>query len=204
MLLIEITQQHNPRSLRDFIQAECQPYLKHGLPRGVFMYRGMNASHYTQELEEGGSHDWPAMLEWTIAQRRLDRKPKDTARWKHAAADDFFATEFGWKARSQAVFAIGFEPFARLYGQSHVIIPIGNFRVVWSPMVADFTVSIESIQSHEDFEEWIKHFGRKYMETNLDAAIESGNEIMLDCDSYIAIQLPTEKQDLDFLEKVLA
>jgi hypothetical protein len=68
---------------------------------------------------------------------RQDRKPLATRNELHFAADESFERVFGFKARSQAIFATGLTSDAEYYGNVYIIFPIGKFQFVWSKKIGD-------------------------------------------------------------------
>lgn len=71
---------------------------------------------------------------------RTDRRPKDTPTEIHNWFDDFFKKKFGWKARSEGVFAsstpTGIETFGR---NVYLMFPCNGYKYVWSPTIQDLT-----------------------------------------------------------------
>ena len=100
------------------IRENCKPFLS----EKVIMYRG-------------SKKDIPLMRK---TRRRKMRKPKDTDIRIHKIADKFFMKKFGWKPRTQGVFAVGSRTSAMSYGRPYYFFPIGKFRYVWSPIKSDF------------------------------------------------------------------
>lgn len=71
---------------------------------------------------------------------RKSRRPLDTDRAWTLAADDYFDDKFGWRPRTQGVFATKDVGFARGYGAAFMMFPIGDYEYIWSPNVSDFWV----------------------------------------------------------------
>ncbi len=87
---------------------------------------------------------------------RKNRKPLNTPIKLHNILDKMFQKKFGWKARSEGVFAAGQLYPLDEYGPSYLFFPIGNFKYVWSPEIEDL---------YEEFDidtlNWFKGSGYK-------------------------------------------
>lgn len=70
---------------------------------------------------------------------RTDRKPKDTKQWLHDKLDDAFKEKFGWRVRSEGIFATSSSNMADQFGKSHMFFPFDGFKYVWSIDVHDLT-----------------------------------------------------------------
>jgi hypothetical protein len=115
----------------DTLRKECAPYISAVKNcKYKFLYRG------THEQPIGAMH---------FVKTRTNRKPKDTPWESHNYFDKLFEERFGWKARSGGVFAAANFSDAASYsfkgvkpGVTSLFFPIGKFKYVWSPQVADF------------------------------------------------------------------
>jgi hypothetical protein len=123
-----------------------------------------------------------------IIRTRKDRKPRDLPLHIHDQADSWFNHRFGIRYRSQAVFVTGSRFIAQNYANSprHVVrvIPLGAYRYCWSPKNSDL-LFYRTKQDTIAVEDYLESSG--YAESGLRSACTSGNEVMLFCDSYIAI-----------------
>jgi hypothetical protein len=102
------------------IERDCQPFLKEA--RQIWFKRG------TKKNIKSNLRKFKA---------RSDRQPKDTPRWLHNIFDEAFKKKFGWKARSEGVFASASTYQSEVYGKSYLIFPIGDFKFVYSHHVVD-------------------------------------------------------------------
>jgi hypothetical protein len=103
----------------DSIRKDCQPFLKYK----NFLFRGMSGKG----------------KEAFIKERRKDRQPLHTDEVVNKIIDNIFLKVWGWRARSEGVFATnGFD--VSFYGQRHAIFPIGNFTYLWSELFTDALV----------------------------------------------------------------
>lgn len=174
------------------MESACIPFLKEQGSRKNILWRGMS-----RRFELSNNH---------MVDVKKDRRPLDTQLELHHALDDWFLDNFGFRARSNAVFASGSENFALVYGDLYAIYPIGDFEYVWSPRIKD-TLLLDQEANHLlarieqksgtkfDKEEWLEQKANiiidllekgRYSDTNLKAAIASGSEIMIHCDKYYA------------------
>lgn len=72
-----------------------------------------------------------------IRKTRKNRRPKDTPAEIHDFIDDYFENKYGSRFRSEAIFATGSYATAKTYGNVFIILPVGKYEVLWSPMVKD-------------------------------------------------------------------
>jgi hypothetical protein len=170
MLLNEIQQpEHQFKGIDDlieFIQLKCSPYFTQ---TNKPLFRGMDIKK-----------------DLVIYKQRADRKPTSMPLGLHNALDEEFKKRFGHPYRSNAFFATGDRSFAGEYVEHldpSIIIPIGNFSFCWSPEIDDL---YNHIGQHDyDKPDFAKMYASEtidegnYTDKNLDAAIESGNEIMV-------------------------
>lgn len=140
-------------------------------------YRGMSSKY---------SLDHPSIIS-----TRKDRNPKDTSLEVHNAADAWFERKFGVKYRSQAVFLTSRLPIARKYGATpeHAfrILPLGQYSFCWSPATEDMLSLVYNGVRPEDCPDKLE--SAQYTESDLKRAHESGHELMLYCERYIAVPI---------------
>lgn len=106
------------------IKKECQPFLKDlkkASPINNLLYSGRKEK--TLEAFRG-----------TV---RKNRVPKDTPLSIHNWLDSWFEENFGIKARSNSLMAVGDTSVAKGYGNLYAIFPIGNYEIIWSPEISD-------------------------------------------------------------------
>lgn len=107
------------------IHKNCQPFITKALlpqlPKIVtFLFRG---SSYDGEFKERDV--------------RTDREPSDIHPIIHNDINSRIQKKFGWPARSAGLFTTGDVTSAYDYGEPYVIMPIGNFKYLWSPVIED-------------------------------------------------------------------
>lgn len=105
----------------DFIQKNCQPYLKEN-PDWMTrpLYRGMS---YRGDIQ--------------IKNIRSDRQPTDSNSFLHQLYDEAFIENGYALNRTNSIFCTGDLEMAYKYGEAYVIFPMGNFAFVYSPTVKD-------------------------------------------------------------------
>ena len=155
----------------DNIRKECQPYFKKvkGSSHLLIRYGG----------KENEKND---ILKKKV---RINRRPKDTSIVFHKMADDFFLKKFGWRARSNVLFCMG-EDRERIHEISYftLIFPVGNFKYVWSPDVADlYTFDPDN----EDYDGDWDDVKDTYIDKDFNKALKTQYEIMINCKEYYAI-----------------
>ena len=116
-------------------------------------------------------------------------------RTHHDAVNKYFTSEFGYPFRN-GILSTGDQMMASGFGTDVAIFPIGEFKFLWSPSVEDLNqqISIEWAAfrldaAPESVERLIigliSEIG--YQTTDLQAAIESKNEIMIWAEEYYTL-----------------
>lgn len=171
MRLIEVEENWSPEMLHDFIEEECQPYLREidNEPLGKVLYRGI------QRREE---HDY------LIVNPRQNRRPLGTDEAIHKKFVKAFR-ELGFEAnRDNSLFCTGNQYEARQYGLVYAVFPIGKFSYTWSEDVEDLIIVSREMPKN------VKQFVRdNYQDHDLVSAIESKNEVMLKCERVLLVNL---------------
>lgn len=189
--------------LRDLINKNCPGLIRRMGSNGL-LYRGVtNLGNYEGNFSVPGSEETFAVYRKAV---RKERKPMSTNTMVHRALDEWFEKNFGFKARSQAIFCFGEggRSDAQGYGvKSCVMFPIGKFSYVWSPSVDDLYSVVDGVlnernEIHPDFknsqggmdmdklDDFMKQF--KYTNNHLDKAMLTDHEIMIDCDEVFLTQ----------------
>ena len=206
------------KNIAEKIVNDCDPFLSEidYNYRTYKLYRGINSSDSILRAS-------PVLKK----QRRDDRKPLDSNKIMHIAFNKVLEEVYGQPYRN-AVFVVGDPNQAEPYGSLYVVFPIGYFEFVWSTVVKDVycnlpgEISLQKIQN--DFiiqhgytpsvdelidatvnvlkeKSIIEEMG--YKATDLTAAIESGNEIMLWVDEYYAVRYDQYDQLCVELDRLL-
>lgn len=195
MLLTEITNDSQIDEFIERVSKECKPFLYAKDP-GQLLYRGM------QIIDE-------------ILYNKIIRKhrvPTDIPHDFHSFIDRYFKQHFDYYFRSNAMFMTSNYGFASAYGQVYAVYPVDSFQFLWSPKVKDlypilakimrqkYKFDIQEFESGYDNEQIEKILNDlsnilkdlEYKNTDLDEAINSGNEIMIGGDSYHAFRVKNE------------
>lgn len=172
---------------------ECKPYLT-VIRNDVVKYR----------LYRGVSGRAPSFFKRKV---RINRVPKDTDPRTHEILNDLFNRKFKIKARSQCLFVVGSKSVASGYGLPRIIFPVGKFKFIWSPKIRDLYGKIlgtfdPGLEDEEYFYKLSKLIST-YQTTDLRKAIESGNEIMIDCKEYYGVdeKSPEMKSIIELTKK---
>ena len=150
----------------------------------------------------------------TLPGYRNDRYPKDTPIHLHDAINRVFKTRFGVPFRN-GTFATGNLHEADTYGPLYVVIPIGEFKFIWSTQIVDlydylgrkandiannfFSLKRADPKTMGIMLQYVtsSEFINLYQDTNLKQAIRSDHEVMLYCEQcyYIKMQIYEEISD---------
>ena len=169
---------------------------------GHYLIRAMKVAKGQRRYVQD-PYDKENILEYYVIRPRMNRQPTDTSQQVHEFLDDWFNDHFGFRARSQAVFAFGQkvkQGDIDNYGKPYMIFPVGDFDYVWSPTVEDLYAQTIGMKLEIDFrmtdwesayDEFLTNNG--YQKKSLEKAVLSRNEVMVKCDFYYAF--PMEYKD---------
>lgn len=132
---------------------------------------------------------------------RKDRKPSQTNPDVHELLDNMFYEKFGWKVRSEGVFATSHEGDAKIYNVSWprpndppVFVPVNGFKYIWSPRVRDLYIYLIDNGLHEaprrglgmEYNDtWASRVQKiidSYITYDLERAMKKEYEVMFKCD----------------------
>lgn len=155
------------------VNKNCSPWLKKS--GGAHIYRGMKG--FSDEI----------YLNFKV---RKDRKPRETSAEITKKLDLAFHKNFKIKTQTQCIFISGEHGHASLFGHPYIVFPVGKFNFIWSSKIKDLnfdeaTKEYKKFKTQEEYDKWVKKYYVK--NKNLIKAINSENEIMVECDSYCAI-----------------
>jgi hypothetical protein len=195
-LLVE--KQINPLNvIAKYIAKNCKPFLNQVDEQIPPLYRGQS--------------DWLTKVTDKLFQSATlkNRQPKDTLIKDHAIIDQWFLDQFGIRFRSNHImFATGARSVG-FYGNPYSVIPISNFQFCWSPTITDTIDLIPKAYEYEIpdankldrsykyevkkemIEELLERGG--YSVTDLNAAINSGNEVMIHCKEYYLLDVTDDE-----------
>jgi hypothetical protein len=112
------------KEIVDILRDKCAPFLKE-----------LKKHRYYYMLYRGSKKHIPDDI--MLVKSRKDRKPKDTPPKLSKILDDMFFKKFGWRARSEGVFATPSFDSCSYYGCRSMFFPVGQFKYVWSPDIKD-------------------------------------------------------------------
>jgi len=181
------------------IKTDCGPFLREAKGAG-FLRRGIKARTFDNFVTDYAGDD----LSYIVKEVRQDRRPADSSPFVHAAMDEWFEKNMGFKARSSTMFAFGEHVRSSVlasYGTSCIVFPIGPIKYAWSPVVRDLYVELPVFPNEEDNEVrkkliWEKLDAYDYKTTDLNEAISHDpyREIMIQCDKYYAFPIGYKEQ----------
>ena len=154
------------------LSQECEPYLSQLSDiENARLYRGVKSNEIIHKLTP-----------------ETNRQPTESSIDIHKQVDAWLMKNYGIAGRSQAVFATGDKSQAKSFGVAYSFFPIGPFSYVWSESVHDL-LSLEKDLKNKTEQEIDQILSeRNYRTDNLNAAIQSGNEVMVKCESYYLVR----------------
>lgn len=155
------------------IQQECKPFLRDIKNAAGTLFRIDKKNKYK-----------PVWKKIT----RKNRKPLDTPKKYHKVVDKLFLEEFGWKARSEALFC-----WSKFFSDDTaqkmwMVFPAGDYKYLWSEKVFDlWNILGNYTETPKQLKEVFKReIVPGYHEDKIKLAIRYGGEVMVKCDySYL-------------------
>lgn len=114
--------------IQNFLLENCQPVLKD------FQRRD------SAKLPYIGKRD---VVTYEVKKPRKHRRPKDTFPEVHSFFDYELYKRFNIWARSQCIFTTGNKNMASNYGPVSVVLPIGEYEIIWNPQIEDLWTHLE-------------------------------------------------------------
>jgi len=181
MRYTELIESTSSDELTQTLQRDCGPFLQaiNNRVHNFRIYRGM----------------FKRVDGYTKKQVRLDgRDPMSTSTTKHDQINTYFTNTFSEPFRN-ALFVSGDEKQAKSYGHTSIIFPVGDFTFLWAPEVHDMAITLAgswpvvngwNVPPKQPYTDELMS---KYNYTTKDfvGAIKSGQEIMIRCKEYYAI-----------------
>jgi len=128
---------------------------------------------------------------------RVNRKPRNIPKEIHDYMDMLFKKHFGWKVRSEGVFATSDRyTISNIYGEPYLFFPMGKYKYVYHPQIGDiynfFDVmyGISYGEEYIDIDKMKKKFDElisQYTSKKLTNAYESVVEVSFKCKSYYLV-----------------
>lgn len=130
------------------------------------------------------------MYDPTKVTARPNRRPSNSSIEMHEALDDAFEQKFGHRYRSSCTFATSNVTVARAYAYSTlaIVLPVNGIRFCWSPEIDDLYeyiirgMKVKEAEIPDDRErllQCVQEAIATYQETDLQACLDSGHEIMI-------------------------
>lgn len=172
------------------IKRDCQPYLSQ-VQDPMALRRGVSRDYDADETGRPIFNKKKAHL--------TDRRPKANSEY-HKFVNKYFTSEFGYPFRN-AIMTVADQMHSSMFGIDSAVFPIGQFMFLWSSQIKDLNHNVQSMADARGFsalpdikfadkEEEALYNGLKnanYQTTDLQAAIESKNEIMIWCKEYYTL-----------------
>jgi hypothetical protein len=129
--------------IKSLLLKNCKPFLRDWKKRSdnLYLRRVLNQAFSGSYIEKTA---------------RKNRKPRDTHPSIHNYWDKLFQKKFGWKARSEGVFA-WITPTTTFY-RENFFFPIGKYKILYSPNINDLYVSTEARELESDILMYNKNF----------------------------------------------
>jgi hypothetical protein len=157
----------NAPDLVSFIEGKCSQFLSESGRKGL-LRRGMKRFDIAGELSLNDR-----TLPYGERSPRLDRKPTDTM---GAGAP-----------------VLDLEAYGR---HAAYILPVGHFRIVWSPKVRDlYSTLSDNRHNLESIADFLDSLG--YTDGDLEDAVQSKTEVMLSCSKYIILPFSRRPEWVD-------
>lgn len=145
---------------------------------------------------------------------RKDRKPLNSSSFEHKAMVKFFVNNFKINHREESVMTTSLSSSAGAYGAVHVVFPVGDFKYVYSDIkggddvtyllrdkMSESAIDLASLRGIDPNSEEYELFYEKnrfkiatialstcqFTDDNLRRGMDKGAEIMINCDTYIAV-----------------
>lgn len=195
--LNEVTK--DPKEVVNIIEKECSQYIRE-LKNFPVLFRG--AKIYTNQF----------LISKTP---RTDRRPRDMPNPWHEYLDLFFEKKFGWKPRTQGVFATGAPSEADKYGEVYMFFPVNGYKYIWHPNIHDIVLDMEKHGLVSGPDPWKTlngpetELGQEYIKGTLDKYINKylsmvdNEEVVFNCKKYYLLNFfepvhdwPSTKQKL--------
>ncbi|WP_300760232.1 hypothetical protein [Janthinobacterium sp.] len=169
---------------------ECKPFIRES--KGNLIYRGIDRpiGDVSVSTPRGDITAYRMVV-------RLDRRPLNTDNTTHNNFDSWMKEHFGWGGRSQGIFVSGKILTAAFYGKPFIILPRGDFKYIWTPLVSDLFAIRHNAET--DVDASIEKL--KFTDADLPHAIATGNEISISCKDYYAI--PATEENISMIGKLI-
>ena len=177
------------------LKKDCAPYLKEArkFQKGKFLFRGAHSFRPNKKTALDAK------------KVRTGREPRDIPKLIHDYMDYEMKSKFGWRARSEGVFATSSFVTAADFGLPYLFFPAGRFKFIYGieaggKPISDVLGALDragiliwrsneyhidpEILQHEKWKYMLDDFMRQFTDKNLAKGVEQGAEIMFSCKYY--------------------
>ena len=184
------------QQISSMVQRDCKPFIK--------------------ELKKSNSKKRPFFNRGTTSKTiddfskikvRKDRKPRDTPLEVHNYLDNALKKKFGWKVRSEGVFATSQERTG--YGTSYIFFPIGKYKYVFSTQILDLYGHLGGGYMSDGYLEIstnieiINDAINTYKSSDMKEAMETMHEIIFKCDEYYMINMKYQNVLYKYIKEIV-
>jgi hypothetical protein len=195
-----------------FLLNDCMPFielLRKNRDYLTLLYHNTRNSYINDEVKNYGYIKLP----------HKDRiKPRDTDIRLHELMSDLFLEKFSWNPRVSSIFChnnLYHEKGA--FGKQYIILPVGEFKYVWSPKIADpfvmlwGTLNLDSDETRHNYvvdedmqkaRQMITDYVDSCIDTDFDKYLISKNEIMIHAEAYYLIDYSYVGQIRDMIYEI--
>lgn len=198
-------------NLVDFLRKNCAEAVNDMFASDIYLWRGSEKTPDKKFQYDG------EVIEGFFGQPRTDRAPRNTPRWAHDFFNEYFIDKFGEPLRSNSVFCYASRVSTQNYGREFALIPIGSYKIYWSPTINDLTVkafpdvdddskpNLELLAGgrfywrQQKIENVTRDMEKKYLQDVLQKAdyreskiyknLNVYNELMVKCEKYLMLDI---------------
>ena len=184
---------------------EIQEVLTKDCMEILYFYRDANSRtpHWSPMLR-GTRDSIPTYKKYDM---KGGRQPRNTDIDIHHMLDVMFLKAFGWRARSESVFATFSDP-GDLYGNTYMFFPFDGYRFLYNPKIKDLWTKVPDgflkDTEPEVVEKHLQSLVDGYTDKNLFTAFARGVELMFGCKSYYLVDTRYEyrlREYIDFMRE---
>lgn len=126
---------------------------------------------------------------------RTNRKPLNLSKEKHKILNDYFLNRFGWKVRSEGVFATSDFNFSSQFGIPYIFIPSNNYKFVYHPNIDDIYQLFIDKNEKKILNDLIG-----YTDNQLSLAMINKVEVAFKCKYYYLINIKYSNRLIELLQ----
>lgn len=174
------------------IVSDCAPWFKANAPSHYIIWHG--TSSFKKES--------------MLIRNRPRSNPSNSSIQIHNTVNRILQIKFGWLPRTEGLFVSGDRNVSSVYGKAYACYPVGDFKFVWSPDIADLFMYWKSYvakHKHLHISEITRKFAYdlensiEWKNTDIRQAITSGHEIIINASAFYLVDT-----DSDFYKRELS